>query len=149
MTDAGAAVQRYIEALQRSYDLLGNAASKAATRSEAFGKRFLEDVAAGQKEASELAQRLGGRPEQVASSQAAIMAAALQAQARVLSFSQLVSDESAAAGAETQELLQQLGEAARQCSEAGAELLKAWTASNPFADMAQQSMAAWTKAAQK
>jgi hypothetical protein len=149
MTDAGAAVQRYIEALQRSYDLLGNAASKAATRSETFGKRFIDDVAAGHKEASELAQRLGGKPEQVAGAQAAIMAAALTAQARVLSFSQLLSDESASAGAETQELMTQLAEASRQCSEAGAELLRAWATSNPFADLAQQSMAAWTKATQK
>jgi tellurite resistance protein len=144
MNDNNAALQRYLEALNRSYELLASAAARAAERSQSMGKRLLDDVSAGQREAADLAQRLNGKPEQAALAQAAIMAAALSAQARALSFSQLITDESTAASAESSDLLNQLAEASRQCMEAGAEIMRSWSTNNPFAEMAQQGMAAWT-----
>jgi hypothetical protein len=142
-TDATAAVQRYIEALQRSYEVLSEASQKASERGVSVGRRFLDDVATGHAEASDLAQRLSGKPEQAALAQASIMAMTLGAQARALSFSQLVTDQSAAAQEESHELLDQIAKVTQECSEAGASLVRTWASANPLAEMAQRGMAAW------
>jgi hypothetical protein len=144
-TDVNAAVQRYLDALRSNYEALNEAATRAADRGVTVGRRFLDDVATGQTEASDLAQRLNGKPEQVALAQASIMAATMAAQARALSFTQLVTDQSTAAQGESQELLEKIASTTRECSEAAAALMQAWTSMNPLAEMAQRSMAAWGK----
>jgi hypothetical protein len=143
--DASAAVQRYLETLQRSYEVLTDASNRASARGVTVGRRFLDDVATGHAEAAELARRIDGKPEQAAMAQASIMAATLAAQARALTFTQLLADESSAAQEESQELVEQISSAMRECSEAGAALMQAWTSMSPFAEMIQRSMAAWTK----
>ena len=142
MTDA-TTVQRYVDSLMRVYEILSESSTRANERGATIGGRFLDDVSAGQREASDLSRRLSGSPEQAAMSQASIMAATLAAQARALSFSQLVTDEAAGAGDESTELMQRLTEATKECSEAAAEVGRAWASTNPLAEMAQRSMAAW------
>ena len=144
-TDANAALQRYLEALEKSYKVLTESTARASERGVTVGRRFLEDVASGHAEASELAQRINGKPEQAALAQASIMAMTLTAQARALTFSQLVTDQSSAAQEESRELLEQIASTTRECSEAGAALVQAWSAMNPLAEMAQRGMAAWGK----
>lgn len=144
-TDTTAAVQRYLETLQRSYEVLTEVATHASDRGVTVGRRFLDDVASGHAEATALAQRLNGKPEEAALAQASIMAMTLTAQARALTFSQLVTDQSTAVQGESRELLEQIASTTRECSEAGAALVQAWVAMNPLAEMAQRGMAAWGK----
>ncbi len=143
--DPNAELQRYIDTLQRSYQVLTEAATRASDRGVKVGRRFLDDVAAGHAEASELAQRISGKPEQAAMAQASIMAATLTAQARALTFTQLVTDESTSAREESAELVEQITSATKECSEAGAALIRAWASMNPLTEMVQRGMATWGK----
>ena len=143
--DANSAVQRYMETLQRGYEVLTEAGNQASARGVKVGRRFLDDLATGHAEAADLARRIDGKPEQAAMAQASIMAATLTAQARALTFTQLLADESEATREDSKEVVEQITTVMRECTEAGAALMQAWTSMSPMAEMIQQSMFAWNK----
>ena len=143
--DANSAVQRYMETLQRGYEVLTEAGNQASARGVKVGRRFLDDLATGPAEAADLARRIDGKPEQAAMAQASIMAATLTAQARALTFTQLLADESEATREDSKEVVEQITTVMRECTEAGAALMQAWTSMSPMAEMIQQSMFAWNK----
>jgi hypothetical protein len=148
MTTSAAALQKYLQALSESYEVLAEASNKANDRGAKIAKQLSTEVQAGQREVLELAKKLSADPEHMASASfAGVTEAAVAAQSRALAFAQLAYAEATGIGSEARDFSEKLAKTNQQTAEAALELSRTWSAMNPFADVFLKSFEASVQAA--
>jgi hypothetical protein len=142
-------VQKYFDSLLASYDLLVEAVDKANERGIKVSKQFASDVARGQREAIELGKKLASEPSDLGQFYTAVLEATTAAQGRALAFTQAAYTEAMGAGTEARETVEKLVSANKEASQAGVELFRNWTASNPLVDIVKKNYEKMQPAATK
>jgi hypothetical protein len=142
-------VQKYFDNLLASYDLLVEAVEKANDRGIKVTKQFATDVAKGQREAIELGKKLAAEPSDIGQFYTAVLEATTAAQGRALAYTQVAYAEAMAAGSEARETVEKLVSANKEASQAGVELFRNWTASNPLVDIVKKNYEKMQPAAAK
>ncbi|MFN0096725.1 MAG: hypothetical protein ACKVVT_18360 [Dehalococcoidia bacterium] len=141
---ANEAVQKYFDTLLASYDILVDAVEKANDRGMKVTKAFASDITQGQREAIALGKQLAGEPSDVSSFYTAMLQSTTEAQGRMLSFTQLAYQEALGAGTDARETVQALVEANKETTKAAMDAARSFAAANPWADVMQKGMAAFT-----
>ncbi len=125
--------QKFYDALVSSYDILSDAVAKSSQLGVKVGERLSADVAKGQKEAVELAKKIGSNTGDVNQIYATVLEATTAAQSRALEFAQVAYQESVVVGTEFRATFEKLIEANRETAQAAMEAVRTTIAKNPFA----------------
>jgi hypothetical protein len=148
MTTTAAALQRYLQALSESYEVLAEATDKATDRNAKVTKRLSSEVMAGQREVLELAKKLAADPDHVASASfAGVTEAAVAAQSRALAFAQMAYQEATGVSTEAREFAEKLAKANQETTAAAIELSRTWAGLNPFTEVFLKGFEASAQAA--
>lgn len=139
-------VQKYFDAILKSYDLMVESIEKANDRGMKVSKQFTSDIVKGQREAIELGKKLAGEPAEVGQFYTALLEVTTSAQGRAMEFVQAAYQEALGAGTDARETAQKLVDANRATAEAAMEAARSFAGANPFSEMLQQGFNQFTQA---
>jgi hypothetical protein len=138
---ASESVQKYFDALLQSYDILTEAVTKANERGIKISQTFAADVVKGQREALELGKKLAtSETPDPGQFYTAVLEATTAAQSRALAFTQAAYQEALGSGAEARDTIEKLVKANSETAKAAMDATKAWSASNPLADIFRRNV---------
>ena len=142
------ALQKYLDALAKGYEVLAEASTTANERGHRVSQRLSSDISAAQREALEFAKRLANDPEHyMSTAYSGMTEAAIAAQGRAFAFAQIAYQEGLSASNETRSHVERLAEANKNAAEAASELARGWASLNPLSDMFFRAMDEAGKAA--
>lgn len=134
-------VQKYFDALLTSYDIMTDAVTKAGDRGLKVSQQLAADVVRGQREAIELGKKLATNDAPDAGQfYSAVLEATTAAQSRALAFTQAAYQEALGSGTDARETIEKLVKANSATAKAAMDATKAWSASNPLADVFRKNM---------
>jgi hypothetical protein len=142
------ALTKYLEALNKSYEVLAEAAVKASERGARVSKQLTNEILAGQRDVFALSKKVAAEPDHFASnSYAGLTEAAVAAQSRALAFAQAAYSEALTAGTESKEFADKLAAANKETAQAANELARSWATLNPLTEIWASNVEAFMKAA--
>ena len=134
---------RYFDAMIENQKILNDAMDTARQRGVRLGEEFSKRFSEGQIQALEMARKVSEDPSSYFK---IAMEATSSAQSNALEFLRAMYREQQDESDQMRETMSALVESSQQAAKAAADLARAWTPANPFADAMQKAYESATEA---